>query len=60
MEPVGLSKEPTRNHTEEMIKQFGGHIETATDEKTITLSGPQTFQGQEVVVPDISSAAFSW
>ena len=42
-----------------MIKQFGGQIETAADEKTITLSGPQTFQGQEVIVPgDISSAAF--
>lgn len=54
-----IEKEPTRNHTEEMIKQFGGHIETATDEKTITVSGPQTFQGQEVIVPgDISSAAF--
>lgn len=54
-----IEKEPTRNHTEEMIKQFGGHIETAADEKTITVSGPQTFQGQEVVVPgDISSAAF--
>ncbi|WP_270597618.1 3-phosphoshikimate 1-carboxyvinyltransferase [Enterococcus asini] len=54
-----IEKEPTRNHTEEMIKQFGGHIETAADEKTITLSGPQTFQGQEVIVPgDISSAAF--
>lgn len=54
-----IEKEPTRNHTEEMIKQFGGHIETAADEKTITVSGPQTFQGQEVIVPgDISSAAF--
>lgn len=54
-----IEKEPTRNHTEEMIKQFGGHIETAADEKTITLSGPQAFQGQEVIVPgDISSAAF--
>ncbi|MEQ2877387.1 3-phosphoshikimate 1-carboxyvinyltransferase [Enterococcus asini] len=54
-----IEKEPTRNHTEEMIKQFGGHIETAADEKTITVSGPQTFRGQEVVVPgDISSAAF--
>lgn len=54
-----IEKEPTRNHTEEMIKQFGGQIETAADEKTITVSGPQTFQGQEVIVPgDISSAAF--
>lgn len=54
-----IEKEPTRNHTEEMIKQFGGTIETATDEKTITITGPQQFSGQEVIVPgDISSAAF--
>lgn len=54
-----IEKEATRNHTEEMIKQFGGQIETASDGKTITVKGPQTFTGQEVIVPgDISSAAF--
>lgn len=54
-----IEKEATRNHTEEMIKQFGGQIETASDGKTITVKGPQTFIGQEVIVPgDISSAAF--
>src|SRR5699024_3829913 len=54
-----VEKEATRNHTEEMIKQFGGQIETASDGKTITVKGPQTFTGQEVIVPgDISSAAF--
>lgn len=54
-----IEKEPTRNHTEEMIKQFGGSIETSPDEKTITITGPQQFTGQEVIVPgDISSAAF--
>ena len=40
-----------------MIRQFGGVI--TTQGKTITVTGPQTLQGQEVVVPgDISSAAF--
>lgn len=54
-----IEKEATRNHTEEMIKQFGGQIETAADGKTITVKGPQRFTGQEVTVPgDISSAAF--
>lgn len=52
-----IEKETSRNHTEEMIRQFGGVI--TTQGKTITVTGPQTLQGQEVVVPgDISSAAF--
>jgi 3-phosphoshikimate 1-carboxyvinyltransferase len=56
-ESVILEKEATRNHTEEMIKQFGGEI--AVFGKEIRLSGPQTLKGQKVVVPgDISSAAF--
>jgi 3-phosphoshikimate 1-carboxyvinyltransferase len=47
----------TRDHTERMIRQFGGHIET--DNLTITVSGPQTLKGTQVNVPgDISSAAF--
>ncbi|MDR0920851.1 MAG: 3-phosphoshikimate 1-carboxyvinyltransferase [Lactobacillales bacterium] len=50
-------KEATRNHTEDMIRQFGGEI--STEGKVITVSGPQTLTGQTVVVPgDISSAAF--
>lgn len=54
-----IEKEPTRNHTEEMIKQFGGAISCSNDGKTITVAGPQTFTGREVTVPgDISSAAF--
>ena len=56
-ETVLVEKEPTRNHTEEMIRQFGGSI--TTEGKTIKLVGPQQLQGQEVRVPgDISSAAF--
>lgn len=52
-----IEKEKTRNHTEVMIKQFGGEIEV--DEKVIRLNGGQEFTGQQVVVPgDISSAAF--
>lgn len=52
-----IEKEPSRNHTEQMIKQFGGEIEVSG--KTIRVPGPQQLTGQEVIVPgDISSAAF--
>lgn len=52
-----IEKEKSRNHTEEMIKQFGGTISVA--DKTITVAGGQHLIGQEVTVPgDISSAAF--
>lgn len=52
-----IEKEPSRNHTEQMIKQFGGQI--AVEDKTITITGPQALTGQTVIVPgDISSAAF--
>lgn len=52
-----IEKEKSRNHTEEMIKQFGGEI--LVEDKTITVSGGQKLTGQEVTVPgDISSAAF--
>jgi len=52
-----IEKEVSRNHTEEMIRQFGGNIQVS--KKTIMLSGSQRLQGQELLVPgDISSAAF--
>lgn len=52
-----VEKELSRNHTEEMIRQFGGKIDVTA--KTITVKGPQTLLGQAVTVPgDISSAAF--
>ena len=52
-----IEKEKTRDHTEDMIRQFGGEIQM--DGKTIRIKGGQEFQGQEVIVPgDISSAAF--
>lgn len=47
----------TRDHTERMIRQFGGQVET--EDLSITVSGPQTLKGTHVNVPgDISSAAF--
>jgi 3-phosphoshikimate 1-carboxyvinyltransferase len=52
-----LEKEVSRNHTEEMIRQFGGEINVSG--KEISITGPQTLTGQAVTVPgDISSAAF--
>ena len=52
-----IEKEKTRDHTEDMIRQFGGEIQV--DGKTIRIKGGKEFQGQEVTVPgDISSAAF--
>ncbi|MHC0036121.1 3-phosphoshikimate 1-carboxyvinyltransferase [Pseudoneobacillus sp. C159] len=61
LQTVGTSKitEPvaTRDHTERMIKKFGGQIEV--EDLTITITGPQTLVGTHINVPgDISSAAF--
>ena len=54
---VIIEKECTRNHTEDMLRQFGGDLSVAG--KKITVQGPQKLSGQTVVVPgDISSAAF--
>jgi 3-phosphoshikimate 1-carboxyvinyltransferase len=56
-ESVIIEKEKTRDHTEDMIRQFGGTIDVFG--KEIRIQGPQTFTGQEITVPgDISSAAF--
>ena len=54
---VIIEKECTRNHTEDILRQFGGDL--SVDGKKITVQGPQKLNGQTVVVPgDISSAAF--
>jgi 3-phosphoshikimate 1-carboxyvinyltransferase len=54
---VIIEPEKTRDHTERMIFQFGGHIEK--DGNQIMLEGNQHFRGTSVFVPgDISSAAF--
>ncbi|WP_409298085.1 3-phosphoshikimate 1-carboxyvinyltransferase [Peribacillus sp. SCS-26] len=52
IEPAG-----TRDHTERMIRQFGGTVDV--DGLSVTIRGPQELSGTEVRVPgDISSAAF--
>ena len=56
-ESIIKEKEITRNHTEDMIKQFGGEIDV--DGKEIRVKGGQRFKGTPITVPgDISSAAF--
>lgn len=51
-------KLPTRNHTEIMLNQFGGDIQTI-DQRQIIVHPHPHLQGQTVEVPgDISSAAF--
>lgn len=56
-ESVIVEKALTRNHTEDMIRQFGGEITVSG--KEIRITGGQEFTAQEVHVPgDISSAAF--
>jgi 3-phosphoshikimate 1-carboxyvinyltransferase len=47
----------SRNHTELMIKGFGGEV--MLDGRQVSLSGGQTLSGRDVRIPgDISSAAF--
>lgn len=50
-------KEVSRNHTEEMLEQFGATIQVV--DNVISLQGGQSLTGQAIDVPgDISSAAF--
>lgn len=52
-----IEKETTRNHTEEMLEQFG--VSLNIEGKTIMLEGGQQLIGQDIDVPgDISSAAY--
>lgn len=56
-ESLIIEKDLTRNHTEDMLLQFGSQLKV--DGKEIRVAGKQELQAQEVVVPgDISSAAF--
>lgn len=52
-----VEKAVTRNHTEEMLQQFGGKLTVSG--RHIRIRGGQKLEGQEITVPgDISSAAF--
>ncbi len=56
-----IEKEPTRDHTERMLRFFGGDVRTALHENgmAITVGGDAELEGRDVVVPgDPSSAAF--
>lgn len=56
-ETVVIEPAKTRDHTERMIRHFGGEIEV--DGLSIKVKGPQTLKAADVHVPgDISSAAF--
>lgn len=56
-ESVIYEKELTRNHTEDMLLEFGGDIDVIG--KEIHVRGPQQLIAKDIVVPgDISSAAF--
>ncbi|MDD7971201.1 3-phosphoshikimate 1-carboxyvinyltransferase [Roseinatronobacter alkalisoli] len=58
---VVIESEPTRDHSERMLRGFGAEITVAdTDEgRVITLTGQPELRGQSVTVPrDPSSAAF--
>ncbi|MBE4728597.1 MULTISPECIES: 3-phosphoshikimate 1-carboxyvinyltransferase [Leuconostoc] len=56
-ETTVIEKLPSRDHTERMLRQFGGEIKT--EGGVITVKKQPQLNGQHVLVPsDISSAAF--
>lgn len=60
-ETTVVEKEPTRDHTERMLRYFGAGVETELRDglTRITVHGDAELQGRDVVVPgDPSSAAF--
>jgi 3-phosphoshikimate 1-carboxyvinyltransferase len=60
-ETVVIETEPTRDHTERMLRGFGAEIatETAAEGRVITLRGQPELRPQTIAVPrDPSSAAF--
>lgn len=60
-ETVVIEKEPTRDHSERMLKGFGAdlHVEDTAEGRVITLVGQPELRAQTVAVPrDPSSAAF--
>lgn len=53
--------EPSRDHTERMLRAFGGKVESRMEgrNEVITVTGPGELEGRDVIVPgDPSSAAF--
>ena len=60
-ETTVIEKEPTRDHTERMLRYFGAEIRSVAEggRTRITVKGNAELEGRDVVVPgDPSSAAF--
>jgi 3-phosphoshikimate 1-carboxyvinyltransferase len=60
-ETTVVEKEPTRDHTERMLRYFGADVQTEVKDglTRITVHGEAELEGRDVVVPgDPSSAAF--
>ena len=60
-ETVVIEKEPTRDHTERMLRGFGASVRTeqTPEGRVITLRGQPELEAQTIAVPrDPSSAAF--
>ena len=56
---VIIEKECTRNHTEDMLQQFGGHL--SVEGKKITVQGPQKLTGQRWLFQEIFPVQpFGW
>ncbi|KRL22413.1 3-phosphoshikimate 1-carboxyvinyltransferase [Lentilactobacillus kisonensis] len=56
---IFVEKQPTRNHTEIMLRAFGANIECEPDDVTITVHPDPKLEGLTLNVPgDMSSAAF--
>ncbi|MDT6981426.1 3-phosphoshikimate 1-carboxyvinyltransferase [Levilactobacillus zymae] len=54
-----VEKLPTRDHTERLLRAFGGELTTTADGRTITVQPQPHLTGQTITVPgDVSSAAF--
>ncbi|WP_024275320.1 3-phosphoshikimate 1-carboxyvinyltransferase [Hyphomicrobium sp. 802] len=56
-----IEREPTRDHTERMLRHFGATVtnETKGEETHITVDGDAELAGKDIIVPgDPSSAAF--
>lgn len=60
-ETTVIEREPTRDHTERMLRYFGAEVRSVRDDglTRITVKGHAELEGREVTVPgDPSSAAF--
>jgi 3-phosphoshikimate 1-carboxyvinyltransferase len=60
-ETAVIEPQPTRDHTERMLRHFGGSVDVVDEDGTrrITLKGQPELRGADLVIPgDPSSAAF--